>query len=201
MPQRKVAKAEYLSPTLPPPSAPPVETMGEAAIKWRMRPEVWLPSNWKGAKQTNMSVPLPRYAADIISPESSGQYTSGLRDPQIQLQPTDNPEAQGETAVHEYGHAGYHQDLSEQDRQNWTKLHDSWASKIKVDPTTGSDILTDVPPSIGVYPTKPAESFAATFSVYVRNPNFLKKFYPDVYDYFYKLFHGLDYSKPYRGQK
>ena len=165
----------------------------------------WLPEAWGNARKT--PIMGTNKVGDFIGKDSVGEYhhygypnhlspnqttLDDIRNPRpyIVLSPNEGTQP-GDTLTiaHEYGHAGYRQDVAEPDQMEWDKIHNRYLDLAK----TRKLDLSQIPFPILYYSDNTSESFATAFSDYVTgrlNP----AVFPDIYNYFRRLT-GRDYSK------
>jgi hypothetical protein len=188
--------------------------LGEDVVNWRVSPEEWLPSHWTNAINTPVSVARKGLEGKTLPSDAIGYYSSppgsialsrewntgtynptGIKGALEKLVGWDMPGSvkTKPPVPHEYAHAAWTHDLTDQERSDWTNLHNNTLAADKADQTGN----TKVPRSISVMKDDPSHSFAYSFQDYVVDPWTMYKDHPDMYNYFWRVTGGKDYSRPY----
>jgi hypothetical protein len=124
----------------------------------------------------------------VRPPNVPGQYPSDYNNP-------------SHTAAHEAGHAIWYQDLTPQNKEDWTVIHSQYIQDWKN--AVARWKRTNDPKDLGIarpsfmtrYMNDPAHSFADAYGMYVAQPQQLQKESPQAYNFFRNLT-GFEYRRP-----
>lgn len=182
------------------PAAPTAKSMAPQQL-WQMQPQDIVPDSMPSAKTVPATVvPVqelnPHFDPNAIvggrySPDGpGGTHRIRITDPNAYQMGDQLDQHMGNhAAAHEAGHAMYNQDLSDDQKQTWTNIHNKVLSDYQK--TNDPRVLMN---AVSQFPKDPAHSFAEAFGDYATEPQDMQKRNPDAYNFFKNLT-GFEYSR------
>ena len=156
----------------------------------------WLPPRWGKVAATTIGVTRPGLPDQPTGPNIFG-YNLGsysMDDNAVRL---DKQGQNSSVLNHELGHAAWHNEMDDFDRQGWINLHNTYVGvhdKLSKMNAPADQLARSIPWSISRYKDNPAHSFADAFSDYTIAPQHMRQNYPDIYHFFLNKTGGTEYK-------